>query len=598
MQLTLSNGQTVDPTTLTNQQPDSSVIGLQKVIKNLEGGDYTNRSGDGGSSAGAYQWNNDNKPLRPGELPSHWKNAAAQYLKDSNAPMTQDNQDFVAYQQLKAYKDQGRSPEEIDALWNGAKKDPATGNYVHVSQDRANKFKQAVLGNQPSQGFNPTPFSNPTEQTKGNNPGAIDVSGINNQTDTKNSTDTSSLGGELSNRISQASQGITSLVQGQPSGQNRLSGAIQTVGAVGGAIGDITGAVLEKIPGVKSLENVIGNKTSQLAQTPSGQAIIKSLQDFQTVHPELSKDIGAGFNILTAIPILRGLGTIKNIVLDGTSQALKNAAEKKVTQDLITTANRTVTGRKAISRGGTNEVKTLIDERAIPEIANGKYSTQEASHLLDERISSIEDNELQPLLESAKSKTGIQTSYVSLNQLEKESIKMAIDELKDPAPIKTYFERLRAKYGETPTIQEVNKAKRLVSKNITDAGFQSPTYSTDKIVRSSLQKGVEDGAKALGLPDVEEINQKMARLIKAQKMLSNIEGKPVQVGKIGGLMKGLTEGIPVIGPVTEKVAKNMAKGTIGILQRTGKGATRVPIKTGVKNIGGLLGASLLNKQNQ
>jgi len=151
--------------------PDPGVSGLMKVIKGLEGGDYNNRSGDAGSSAGAYQWNNDNKALKPGELPSHWKNAAAQYLKDQNAPMTQGNQDYVAYQQIKAYKDQGKTPTEIDALWNGAHKD-ASGQYVHNSDTRAAAFLKASNAQQP-QGYNPKPFSNPT----GGSPGLIDESG-------------------------------------------------------------------------------------------------------------------------------------------------------------------------------------------------------------------------------------------------------------------------------------------------------------------------------------------------------------------------------------------------------------------------------------
>lgn len=144
--LTLSNGQQIDEATLSGEaQPDAGVSGLMRVIKKLEGGDYKNRSGDNGSSAGAYQWNNDNKPLKPGELPSHWKNAAGQYLKDANAPMTPENQNYVAYSQIKAYKDAGKTPKEIDALWNGAKKD-SSGKYIHVSSERAKRFEEASLG--------------------------------------------------------------------------------------------------------------------------------------------------------------------------------------------------------------------------------------------------------------------------------------------------------------------------------------------------------------------------------------------------------------------------------------------------------------------
>lgn len=162
--LTLSNGQQVDEATQSgNTQPDPGVAGLTSVIKGLEGGDYNNRSGDGGSSAGAFQWNNDNKPLAHGELPSHWKNAAAQYLKDPNAPMTPDNQNYVAYQQIKAYKDQGRTPMEIDALWNGAHKDATTGLYTHNSNARAQAFLKA--SNTSGTDATPPDTTNPTDTT-------------------------------------------------------------------------------------------------------------------------------------------------------------------------------------------------------------------------------------------------------------------------------------------------------------------------------------------------------------------------------------------------------------------------------------------------
>lgn len=144
--LTLSDGRQLDPQELDPNPIDTGAYKLMGVIKGLEGGDYNDRSGDGGSSAGALQWNNNKVPLKPGEMPSNWKNAAAQYLKDANAPMTPENQNYVGYQQIKAYKNQGRTPEEIDALWNGARKDKATGKYVHNADERAKKFRAAILG--------------------------------------------------------------------------------------------------------------------------------------------------------------------------------------------------------------------------------------------------------------------------------------------------------------------------------------------------------------------------------------------------------------------------------------------------------------------
>lgn len=155
----------MQPTLPDGTQADPQVLLMLKVIKQMEGGDYNNRTGDAGSSAGAFQWNNDNIPLKAGENPSHWMAGAAKYLGDAKAPMTVANQNEVAYKQIKAYKDAGYGPDEIDALWNGASKDPA-GKMIHNNSGRGDRF-QAALQNaiqEKQQGFNPKPYSNPDTQ--------------------------------------------------------------------------------------------------------------------------------------------------------------------------------------------------------------------------------------------------------------------------------------------------------------------------------------------------------------------------------------------------------------------------------------------------
>lgn len=152
----------MNPTLPTPDQLDPKVVKVVKVIKQLEGGDYENRTGDQGSSAGAFQWNNNKKALAPNEVPARWREHAQEILGDGNAPMTKENQNKVMYGKVKKWKDEGRQPEEIDALWNGAKKN-ADGTYRHVSEDRANKFRQALTGGSQQLVYNPKPFSKPEE---------------------------------------------------------------------------------------------------------------------------------------------------------------------------------------------------------------------------------------------------------------------------------------------------------------------------------------------------------------------------------------------------------------------------------------------------
>ncbi len=125
-------------------QLDTGVLNVMRTIKQLETGTSSNpwnQSGDNGASFGAYQWNNGGKPIAQGQTPANWQTAAAKYLGNSNAPMTPANQNYVAYNQILAYKNQGLTPQSIDALWNGAKPDPNNpGQFVHISNTRAQQF--------------------------------------------------------------------------------------------------------------------------------------------------------------------------------------------------------------------------------------------------------------------------------------------------------------------------------------------------------------------------------------------------------------------------------------------------------------------------
>lgn len=123
-------------------QLDGSVVKVMHAIRGLESTNNYTESGDNGTSLGAYQWNNGKTKIAPGALPVNFVNAAKQYGLDPT-DFSPANQNKVAYAQIKAYKDQGLSPNEIDALWNGAHKD-ANGKYVHNSTTRATQFKNAL----------------------------------------------------------------------------------------------------------------------------------------------------------------------------------------------------------------------------------------------------------------------------------------------------------------------------------------------------------------------------------------------------------------------------------------------------------------------
>lgn len=575
-------------------------MNLAKAIRKQESGGRFDLKGQSGEY-GAYQFTDGT-----------WNGASKKYGVD--VPLEQatpEQQNEVAYRQIKDWKDQGYDVGQIASMWNAGEGRPnayregfsGTNSYgVHYDTpayaDAVARNYQALKSQKPQEtdGSSQLPAQLP-QDPKGQG-----------------------LGSELAGHGKEALGAINSVIEGEKSGNSRLSGILQLGGALAGSVGDVVNKGLELIPGVKWLEGQVGYGVGKLAQTPVGKSVVGAIKRFSDAHPELSKDIGAGFNIVTAIPILEGLNAVKGFAGDAVSQALKGVAEKSMAGDLSTTLGKTVGGRKILS--DTPEVvKTLVDERAIPSVEGGKYSVQNASDKLDAAIKNVDSGELQPILDRI-SKSDFTTSAagetvpnrISLSDFRNQALSEAKDELISPASVNEMFDRIEQKYGKNPTISEMNDAKRLVAKRISETAYGSPEATPLKMVRNSLQKSVEEGAAKLGNGDVNAINQKMARLIKAQRALRYIENKPVNTGLAGGIIKdaatgagemaGNATGVPIAGALLGREAggfagKKLAGITEGILNRTGKDAVETVSKDALKSKGKkLVAGALAQKVNQ
>ncbi len=313
----------MDPITLQDgTQLDPKVVKVMRAIRQVEsGGDY-NAVGDNGESHGAYQWNKD-----------HFKVAAKQYLGDENAPMTPANQNKVAYSQMKKYKDEGRQPEEIAALW----KDMATGTYAYNKPEYGEKFRQALLGSQgvgaasqPQVEYKPT-YAPPQDATQ--------------------PTKEDGLGSELKSRAQYAGQGLLDAASGKI---NPLSGLSHVAGAIGGAIGDVAGSALGAITPdfiKKPLTAAVQKGAGAVMNTGVGQAVMKGAEGFSQAHPELSADIGDIGNVAMAVPVLKGVGMAKTAV----SGALGKAMGKTALSGTIDAISPELSGKAAsgaVARGG------------------------------------------------------------------------------------------------------------------------------------------------------------------------------------------------------------------------------------------------------
>lgn len=141
-------------------QLDPKVVKVMSAIKKIEsGGDY-NAVGDldKGVSRGAYQFNKDN-----------FKTWAGEHGLDPN-DFSPANQNKVAYARIKKLKDEGRQPEEIAAIWNGARKTPE-GTYTYINPEYGEKFRAALGVSAPAQSsglggnYAPPPEVKPFEES-------------------------------------------------------------------------------------------------------------------------------------------------------------------------------------------------------------------------------------------------------------------------------------------------------------------------------------------------------------------------------------------------------------------------------------------------
>ena len=88
---------------------DQDIINLSKAIRQVETG---NRpvSGASGEMKSRYQF-----------MPATWKAGAKKYLGNENATLSLENENKVAYSQIKDWKDKGYGPDQIASMWNSGK---------------------------------------------------------------------------------------------------------------------------------------------------------------------------------------------------------------------------------------------------------------------------------------------------------------------------------------------------------------------------------------------------------------------------------------------------------------------------------------------
>jgi hypothetical protein len=496
-----------------------------------------------------------------------------------------DKNDPVQYAANLANK-LGVSPDE--KIGNLTSRIDDFASAVASNEDPSVQYKQT---SQTGTGYNPTPFSKPQA-------GQFDFSGLSTETIQPEQPKEK---GVIQNLVDRTNQIGTSVKQTMGGTINPLSGILQTVGGVAGGIGDITSGVLENTPIIgsflKGIEGIIGKGVESFASTETGKSVIKSVIDWAKQNPEQSGNLQAGINIVSAYPILRGIGLVKNLAMDGASIALKNTAEKVVTKDLEQVVTRTVGGRNFI-KNVPDAVKTIVEKRALPDIVDGRYATKEASEIIHNSISEINQNKLQPILEQVSKNQAVGQDLATLKNL---AIKQAENDvtLKEAGMVPQALQQIEKRfngwfysYGKNVDIATENRLKIGTGK-FTD--WRTPEGSADKAIYHALQTNIEDTAKKNGFENlVHEANDEMKKLIKAQDVLQYIDTKkPAE-----NLMEKITGKIPLVG----KPAKGIVSGKSvmsGVLKRTSPTAEKQTVKGSLQKTAGLVGGlSVQSNQNK
>lgn len=260
-----------------NEQLDPQAIAMSKAIRSTETQgvrDPWNAKGKSGEW-GAYQFT---EPT--------WKKLKQKYnLTGEYGSATQEEQNQAAYHQIKEWKDAGYNIGQVASMWNAGEGEPNayTGTFSNGKPSRG-KNKYGVDYDVPAYAEG---VAKQYQYLKTGQVPSTQVKTPSTVEPEKN------LGDKLAGRLTDAGNAIGDAFSGKMKAPI-ISAPLQIAGAAAGAVGDVLGAGLELIPGVKQAEQGAGNVMSKI---PGVEQIARGAQRVSEENPELYKDIASGFNI-------------------------------------------------------------------------------------------------------------------------------------------------------------------------------------------------------------------------------------------------------------------------------------------------------------
>lgn len=496
-------------------------VNLAKAIRQKESGGNYSAVGDldRGVSHGAYQFNRDN-----------FQNWAKESNLDPN-DFSPVNQDKVAYTRINKMLQEGNSPSEVAARWNGAK--VVNGKYEAINPQYVESVKQhyaQVVGGQPqapvvSQPNPPQSIAGtPVAQAAETDPQTPDNRGL-----LEKGVD---FAFPVLKDIYHLGKGDSTKTGGQIAGDAALSALwfIPGIGEGAGLAAKLGGGLLGKI----------GARAAEGALTGYGADVGSKLSEGKNLGEAATPGLGTAAGLIGG-PLLGKLGD--KIGSKFTQEGALNGLQKNIEETLV--ANKP--GRRLINAAkaeGHNPAELIAKSGAVPDVVDGRFVTAPQQEYIQSRIGQLGEARAEAL-------DAMGTS-INIGDLEKEAMAATKDPYiiasgqsgKIQNQIKSIFADFRGNYGDAISVSDLEKIKEAQAQasGIYKRTGQIGEDNASSIIGNISRKKIEDIANKSGFSGMKEFNKYIQSHYRALDALKAIDGQVVKGGRLGNMLRGHAAG--------------------------------------------------------
>ncbi len=515
-------------TSIVGNQLDPQAVNLAKAIRSVETNGNFSAQGKSGEY-GAYQWTPDAWSLMS-------KNAGVNVELNQATP---EQQNEVAYKQVKQWKDQGYNPGQIASMWNSgnpnAYQDPS---FRGVNKYGA-KFDVPVYAQKVAQTYQqlkssqPTGTPSPSPSTTSQEPGFFqNIASGNLGAAGKQALD---FAFPIVSDVGDIISGKSTKTPLQVLGDLGLSVLWFIPGIGGGLGGAIKGA------------GILGETGSRIAGHALGGAIGGYGADVASKLAGGQTDMG---EVLTP-----GVGTVTGGVLGGALGKLGSKYSEAGVLGKVTDTNNAILGQT--KRGATDLAEAFSKDKNIGELLAQKkvnlaslynpdtlaFDTLDTANGLRQSASTLNST----LSDALRKVPGLQNlteiqSTIDNKLASTYADKVTAGEAQQIA--QNEFEKIVQQYGNNLDASTMNALKqRFWNLSHFDSTTSNLTRNTYRQMGNTFKTLVEDMGKSAGLSDIANYNNYLGAHLDAADMLQRLNGTKVKGGRLGDLLQKHTLGL-------------------------------------------------------